>query len=43
MSGLYEVRYLRTAERGLIKLKSMRLSGQDQDDINHLESIIDED
>ncbi|NQU65802.1 MAG: hypothetical protein HQ517_16195 [SAR324 cluster bacterium] len=29
--------------RGLIKLKSMRLSGQDQDDINHLESIIDED
>jgi len=29
--------------RGLIKLKSMRLSGQDQDDINNLKSIIDED
>ena len=29
--------------KGLIKLKSMRLSGQDQDDIKNLESIIDED
>ncbi len=28
--------------RGLIQLKSMRLSGQDQDDIKNLESIIDE-
>ncbi len=28
---------------GLIKLKSMRLSGQDQDDIKHLESMTDED
>ncbi len=27
---------------GLIKLKSMRLSGQDQDDIKNLESLIDE-
>jgi len=27
---------------GLIKLKSMRLSGQDQDDIKNLESIKDE-
>jgi hypothetical protein len=29
--------------KGLIKLKSMRLSGQDLDDIKNLESIIDED
>jgi hypothetical protein len=29
--------------KGLIKLKSLRLSGQDQDDIRHLESILDED
>ena len=29
--------------KGLIKLKSMRLSGQDQDDIKNLESIINED
>ncbi|MEA1969066.1 MAG: hypothetical protein U9N77_12715 [Thermodesulfobacteriota bacterium] len=29
--------------KGLIKLKSMRLSGQDQDDIKNLESITDED
>jgi hypothetical protein len=29
--------------QGLIKLKSMRLSGQDQDDIKNLKSIIDED
>ncbi len=29
--------------KGLIKLKSMRLSGQDQDDIKNLESIKDED
>ncbi|MCP4755430.1 MAG: nucleotidyltransferase family protein [Proteobacteria bacterium] len=29
--------------KGLIKLKSMRLSGQDQDDIKNLESILDED
>jgi len=29
--------------KGLIKLKSLRLSGQDQDDIKKLESIIDED
>ena len=28
--------------KGLIKLKSMRSSGQDQDDIKNLESIIDE-
>ena len=28
---------------GLIKLKSMRMSGQDQDDIKNLKSIIDED
>jgi hypothetical protein len=28
---------------GLIKLKSMRLSGQDQDDIKNLKSIINED
>jgi len=28
---------------GLIKLKSLRLSGQDQDDIKHLESLLDED
>lgn len=28
---------------GLIKLKSMRLSGQDQDDIKNLESMTDED
>jgi hypothetical protein len=27
---------------GLIRLKSMRLSGQDQDDIEHLRKIIDE-
>ena len=29
--------------KGLINLKSLRLSGQDQDDIRHLESILDED
>ena len=29
--------------KGLIKLKSLRLSGQDQDDIKNLESIINED
>ena len=29
--------------KGLINLKSLRLSGQDQDDIKHLESILDED
>lgn len=29
--------------KGLIKLKSMRSSGQDQDDIKNLESITDED
>lgn len=29
--------------KGLIKLKSLRLSGQDQDDIKNLESITDED
>jgi len=29
--------------KGLIKLKSLRLSGQDQDDIRYLESILDED
>ena len=29
--------------QGLIKLKSMRLSGQDQDDIKNLKSIINED
>ena len=29
--------------KGLIKLKSMRLSGQDRDDIKNLKSIIDED
>lgn len=29
--------------KGLIKLKSMRLSGQDQDDIKNLGNIIDED
>ena len=29
--------------KGLIKLKSLRLSGQDQDDIKNLKSIIDED
>ena len=29
--------------KGLIKLKSMRLSGQDQDDIKNLEDLIDED
>lgn len=29
--------------QGLIALKSLRGSGQDQDDINHLKSLIDED
>ena len=29
--------------QGLIKLKSMRNSGQDQDDISHLRRIVDED
>lgn len=29
--------------KGLINLKLLRLSGQDQDDIRHLESILDED
>jgi hypothetical protein len=29
--------------RGLIALKSMRDSGQDRDDIEHLRSILDED
>ncbi len=28
---------------GLIRLKSMRMSGQDQDDIKNLKNIIDED
>jgi len=31
------------SREGLIKLKSMRSSGQDQDDIENLKSIIDED
>jgi hypothetical protein len=31
------------ATRSLINLKSLRLSGQDQDDIKHLESFLDED
>ena len=29
--------------KGLIQLKSMRRSGQDEDDIRHLRSIMDED
>ena len=29
--------------KGLIKLKSIRLSGQDQDDIKNLKDLIDED
>jgi hypothetical protein len=28
---------------GLIKLKSLRMTGQDQDDINNLKSFLDED
>ena len=28
--------------KGLINLKSLRLSGQDQDDIKHLESIFED-